>query len=399
MNILVLNAGSSSLKYQLIDVDTKRVIARGLCERVGNEGANHIHCVDSEEVVISTPMRNHSEALQVVLDHICDPKQHILNSLDEIDAIGHRVVQGGKYFSQSMRITPDVITKISQLAELAPLHNKAALMGIEACQSLLPSKPQVAVFDTAFFHNLAPTYYTYPLPFELAQKYDIRRYGAHGTSHRYIAQRAANFLHKNVWDLNLITCHLGNGASITAIKHGKALDTSMGLTPLEGLMMGTRCGSIDPAIVTYLMERENLSPQEMNDILNKQSGLLGVSGVSNDLRSVYEAAEQGNDRAKLAYEMFAVSIKRYVGQYIALLGGVDAIVLSGGVGENCPIMRRLVFSDLQSLGIQLDETRNQEKTRERAISSDASRVHILVIPTNEELMIALDTQNIVSECV
>ena len=398
MNVLVINAGSSSLKYQLINVETQEVLSKGICERVGSDGSTHKHGLDENEVVIDAPMKDHDEAMGYVLEYLVDGKDVAIDSLDDIDAVGHRIVQGGKYFDRSVLIDDDVISKIDELAELAPLHNKAALMGIRACRKHMPGKPMVAVFDTSFYQTLPPKAYMYALPYELCQKYSIRKYGAHGTSHRYISERAAMFLDEDLEDLKLITCHLGNGCSVTAIDHGMAVDTSMGMTPLDGLMMGTRCGSIDPAIVTFLMEHENLTPSQMDDLMNKQSGLLGVSGISNDLRSVRSASEEGHERAMLAYDMYSNSVKKYIGQYIAVMGGVDAIVLTGGVGENCKKMRRMIFAGLQTMGIILDEERNQaDKGSERMISSDESEVAIVVIPTNEEYMIARDTYEIVHE--
>ena len=318
--------------------------------------------------------------------------------MDDIDAVGHRVVQGGKYFDRSVLIDDDVVAKIDELAELAPLHNKAALMGIEACREQMPGKPMVAVFDTSFFQTIPPKAYMYPLPYELYEKYAIRKYGAHGTSHRYIAERAAAFMDEPLEDLKLITCHLGNGCSISAIDHGVAVDTSMGLTPLDGLMMGTRCGAIDPAIVPFIMEKENLTAAEVNDLMNKKSGLLGISGISNDLRSVRQASEEGDERAQLASDMYSNSAKKYIGQYIAVMGGVDAIVLTAGVGENCDKMRRMIFAGLQPLGIKIDLEKNRKGLRgEREISTDDSEVRIVVIPTDEEYMIARDTYQLVKE--
>ena len=310
-----------------------------------------------------------------------------------------RQVQGGKYFDRSVLIDDDVIQKIDELAELAPLHNKAALMGINACLKHMPSTPMVAVFDTSFFQTLPPKAYMYPLPYELYEKYAIRKYGAHGTSHRYISERAAAVLDEPIEDLKLITCHLGNGCSISAIDHGVAVDTSMGLTPLDGLMMGTRCGAIDPAIVPFVMEHEGLTAGEMNDLMNKKSGLLGISGISNDLRSVRDASEQGHERAMLAYDMYSNSVKKYIGQYIAVMGGVDAIVLTAGVGENCEKMRRMIFAGLQPLGMILDEEKNRQRGFEREISTESSPVKIIIIPTNEEYMIARDTYEILHEKV
>ncbi len=397
MNVLVINAGSSSLKYQLLHVETHALLAKGICERVGSVESFHKHGLDENEEVIDAKMANHDEAMALVLESLVSGPAKAIDSLQEIDAVGHRIVQGGKYFDRSVIIDDEVIAKIDELAELAPLHNKAALMGIYACQKHMPGVPMVAVFDTSFFQTLPPKAYMYPLPYELYEKYDIRKYGAHGTSHRYIAERAAAVLDEPLEDLKLITCHLGNGCSMSAIDHGVAVDTSMGLTPLDGLMMGTRCGAIDPAIVPFLMEHENLSAQEVNDLMNKQSGLLGISGISNDLRSVRTASEEGHERAQLAYDMYSNSVKKYIGQYIAVMGGVDAIVLTAGVGENCEKMRRMIFAGLQPLGIILDEERNRERGFEREISADNSQVRIIIIPTNEEFMIARDTYELVHD--
>ena len=398
MNVLVLNAGSSSLKYQLINVETHEVLAKGICERVGSAEAFHKHGIDENEVVIDTPMPDHNAAMALVLEALTSGPTKAIDSLDDIDAVGHRVVQGGKYFDRSVLIDDDVVAKIDELAELAPLHNKAALMGIEACREQMPGKPMVAVFDTSFFQTIPPKAYMYPLPYELYEKHAIRKYGAHGTSHRYIAERAAAFMDEPLEDLKLITCHLGNGCSISAIDHGVAVDTSMGLTPLDGLMMGARCGAIDPAIVPFIMEKENLTAAEVNDLMNKKSGLLGISGISNDLRSVRQASEEGDERAQLAYDMYSNSAKKYIGQYIAVMGGVDAIVLTAGVGENCDKMRRMIFAGLQPLGIKIDLEKNRAGLRgEREISTDDSEVRIVIIPTDEEYMIARDTYQLVKE--
>ena len=399
MNVLVINAGSSSLKYQLINVETQELLAKGLCDRVGSEGASHKHGLDGNEVVIHTPMPDHDHAVALVLEALTSGPTKAIDSLDEIDAVGHRIVQGGKYFDRSVIIDEDVIAKIDEMAELAPLHNKAAIQGIRGCQHHMPDTPMVAVFDTSFYQSLPPKAYMYPLPYELYEKYAIRKYGAHGTSHRYIAERAADLLEEDLQDLKLITCHLGNGCSISAVDHGIAVDTSMGMTPLDGLMMGTRCGSIDPAIVTYVMEKEGLTPAEMDDLMNKKSGLLGVSGISNDLRSVDEQADHGNERALLAYEMYSNSAKKYIGQYMAVMGGVDCIVLTGGVGENSAKMRRMIFAGLQTMGIVLDNERNMAGPREREISTDESEVLIVIIPTDEELMIARDTYELVHDLI
>ena len=397
MNVLVINAGSSSLKYQLINVETHTLMAKGICERVGSAEAFHKHGLDDNEVLIDAKMADHDDAMALVLDSLVSGDDAAISSLSEIDAVGHRIVQGGKYFDRSVLIDDDVIAKIDELAELAPLHNGAALMGIRACQKHMPGVPMVAVFDTSFFQTLPPKAYMYPLPYEMYEKYAIRKYGAHGTSHRYISERAAAVLDEPLEDLKLITLHLGNGCSASAIDHGVAVDTSMGLTPLDGLMMGPRCGAIAPAIVPFIMEHENLTAAEINNMMNKQSGLLGISGVSNDLRSVRAASEEGNERAMLAYDMFSNSVKKYIGQYIAVMGGVDAIVLTAGVGENCEKMRRMIFSGLQPLGIVLDEEKNRHRGFERIISTDDSAVQIIIIPTNEEYMIARDTYEIVHD--
>ena len=399
MNVLVINAGSSSLKYQLINVETQELLAKGLCDRVGSNEAVHKHGLGDAEISEQVPMPDHDQAVALVLDALTSGPTKAIDSLGQIDAVGHRIVQGGKYFDRSVIIDEDVIAKIDEMAELAPLHNKAAIMGIRGCQHHMPDTPMVAVFDTSFYQSLPPKAYMYPLPYELYEKYAIRKYGAHGTSHRYIADRAADLLDEDIRDLKLITCHLGNGCSISAVDHGIAVDTSMGLTPLDGLMMGTRCGSIDPAIVTYVMEKEGLTPSEMNDLLNKKSGLYGVSGISNDLRNVDEQADHGNERAQLAIEMYANSAKRFIGQYIAVMGGVDCVVLTGGVGENSVKMRRMIFAGLQTMGIKLDHKKNRTGPREREISTDDSEVLIVIIPTDEELMIARDTYELVHDLI
>ncbi len=397
MNILVLNAGSSSLKYQLINIETHTVLAKGICERVGSDDSFHKHGLDDNELVIDSPMADHNEAMKIVLEALISGPNKAIDSLDEIDAVGHRIVQGGKYFDKSVLIDEDVIAKIDELSELAPLHNKAAIMGIEACKLYMPGKPMVAVFDSAYFQTIPPKAYMYAVPYEYYEKYGIRKYGAHGTSHRYVAERAAEFLEEPLEDLKIITCHLGNGCSMSAIDHGVAIDTSMGLTPLDGLMMGTRCGSVDPAIGPFIMEHENMTAEELNDMFNKKSGLLGISGISNDMRDLRKASEEGNERAQLAYEMYSNSVKKYLGQYIAVMGGVDVIVLTAGVGENCDKMRRMIFGGLQPLGIVLDQERNKMRGGEREISTEDSEVQILVIPTDEEYMIARDTFEIVQE--
>lgn len=399
MKILVINAGSSSLKYQLVDTDQDKMLAKGLCERVGSKDSYIKHGADKDERIFAQYMADHEEALKVVFDALIHSERSTITSIDEIDAIGHRIVHGGNYFDSSALITDEVLQKIESLCTLAPLHNPPALKCIQVCQELAPALPQVAVFDTSFFQTLPPSAYMYPLPYELCEKHQIRKYGAHGTSHRYIANRCAALMDQPLEDLKIITCHLGNGCSISAIDHGIAVDTSMGFTPLDGLMMGTRCGAIDPAIIPFLEEAEGLTPAQINEIMNKKSGLLGVSGISNDMRDVRKGAEAGEERAVLAYEMYAHSIRKYLGQYMIEMAGVDAIVLTAGVGENCDRMRRLAFAGLQSLGIILDQEKNSRSHhgKERFISHDDSPVKIIVIPTNEEMMIAQDTYEIVSE--
>lgn len=339
MKVLVLNAGSSSLKYQLLDLATGAVLIRGLCENIGLHDSAHRFDRGYGELKKSEIMNDHHDALQVVVKTLVEPDRGPIKSLDEIDAVGHRVVSGGEYFTESTLIDDDVLEKIGVCSELAPLHNPPALKAMYACLEMMPGKPEVAVFDTAFFQTLPPRAYVYPLPYEYYTDYKIRKYGAHGTSHRFIARHAAKMLGADVRDLRLITCHLGNGASIAAVDHGVAVDTTMGLTPLDGLMMGTRCGTIDPAVVTRIQTLLGYTPEQMNEIMNKKSGLLGVSGISSDLRTVEEAALAGNERAVLALELYAYFIKRYIGQYFAIMGGADAIVFTAGVGENSEYMR------------------------------------------------------------
>ena len=394
MKILVVNAGSSSMKFQLIDVESHEVLAKGLCEKIGlGEG---IFSYGIDEKVTSNPVMNdHSEALKFVLDSLVNGKGAPIKSLDEIGAVGHRIVHGGKYYGQSAIIDDELIARVEELKSLAPLHNGAGLIGIEACKKLMPGKPMVAVFDTSFFNTLPASAYMYPIPYEYYEKYAVRKYGFHGTSHRYVAQRTAEFLGEDIKNLNIVTCHIGNGASCSAVKGGVAIDTSMGLTPLDGLMMGTRCGAIDPSIVTFLEEKEGLTPQEMDTVLNKKSGFLGISGVSSDLRDVAKAADEGNDRAKLAYEMASSIIKKYIGMYTFAMGGVDVITCTAGVGENDVRMRKMVFEGLEGLGIKLDPEKNNTFGGDRVISADDSKVKILVIPTDEEFMIAKDTYDLV----
>ncbi len=395
MKVLTINSGSSSLKYQLIDLFENMVLIRGMVERIGMEESSHSFDRGLGKLTKEVEIPDHRAALEEVLSTLVEPGRGPIASLEDVDAIGHRVVSGGEYFTHSTIINEDVLEKITLCAELAPLHNPPALHAIYACIELMPGKPEVAVFDTAFFTTLPPRAYIYPLPYEYYTDYKIRKYGAHGISHRYIALRAAAMLEADVRDLRLITCHIGSGASIAAIDHGVAVDTTMGLTPLDGLMMGTRCGTIDPAVVTTIQTRLGYSPEEMNIIMNQKSGLLGVSGISSDMRAVVEAAKAGNERAILACELYAYFIKRYIGQYYAVLGGADAIIFTAGVGENSDYIRNACLAGLEPLGIVLDQQKNRIRTGERIISEDRSRTKIMVIPTNEELMIARDVERLV----
>jgi len=399
MNVLVINCGSSSLKYQVLDMKTESLMAKGLVERIGLDGSiiTHEKVGDEEKFKLETPMANHTDAIGHVLEAIMDKDHGVITSMDEIGAVGHRVVHAGEKYASSVLITPDVINALEECVELAPLHNPPNLSGIDACKALMPNTPMVGVFDTAFHQTMPPESYIYAIPYEYYEKYGIRRYGFHGTSHKYVAEKAAEMMGKDIDKLKLITCHLGNGASVTAIKNGKSIDTSMGFTPLEGLVMGTRSGDIDPAIVTFMREKECLKPGEANDILNKKSGVLGISGVSSDFRDLENAAEEGNERAILALKVFAHKVRFYIGAYIAEMNGVDAIIFTAGVGENDIGMRDLICSNLENLGIKIDLAKNRVRGKETVLSTDDSRVKILLVPTNEELMIARDTYHIVTK--
>ena len=397
MNVLVINCGSSSLKYQLINSDSEEVLAKGLCERIGIDGRLVYQKEGMDKEITEAPMPTHKEAIQMVLDALHNPKSGAVKDLSEIDAVGHRVVHGGEKFAKSVVLTEEVLAKVEECNELAPLHNPANLIGIRACQDLMPNVPMVGVFDTAFHQTMPRKAFLYGLPYEYYEKYKVRRYGFHGTSHKYVSERAADMLNVNLDDLKLITCHLGNGASVSAIKRGKCIDTSMGFTPLEGLVMGTRSGDIDPAIVTFIREKEGLEPGVANEILNKKSGVLGISGVSSDFRDIEAAAEEGNERAMLALKVFAHKVRFYIGAYIAEMNGVDAIVFTAGVGENDISMRDIICNDLGNLGIKLDVVKNKVRGKEMIISREDSKVKVLLIPTNEELMIARDTFNIVTK--
>ncbi|MCG4585472.1 acetate kinase, partial [Anaerosalibacter bizertensis] len=387
--------GSSSLKYQLIDMDEEKVLAKGLSERIGIEGSKIKHTTaGKEEVVIEKPMSDHKEVLEIVLKTLVDPAHGAIKSMDEINAVGHRVVHGGEKFANSIKIDDEVMDALNECIDLAPLHNPPNIMGIEACKELMPDTPMVAVFDTAFHQTMPKSNFIYPLPYELYEKYGIRKYGFHGTSHKYVSSKAAEMLDKDIKDLNIVTCHLGNGASICAVEKGKSIDTSMGFTPLAGLAMGTRSGNIDPAIIPFLVEKENLSMEEVNNLLNKESGVLGISGVSSDFRDIEQAAEKGNERAELALDVFVNKVKKYIGAYTVLMGEVDAIVFTAGIGENSVEIREMVCEGLENLGIELDKEKNNVRGKEALVSKDTSKVKVLVIPTNEELMIAKDTQEL-----
>lgn len=394
MNVLIINAGSSSLKYQLMNPETGDVAAKGLCERIYIDG-RLTHKVGDNKVVKDIPMPTHSEAIQAVLSILVDPVEGVIKSVDEIDAVGHRVLHGGMKFSDSCIIDDACIKAIEDCIPLGPLHNPANLMGIRACQAVMPNTPQVAVFDTAFHMTMPPKAYRYAIPTEYYKNDDIRRYGFHGTSHKYVSQRAADMLGKPVSELKLISCHLGNGSSVTAIDGGKSIDTSMGFTPLAGLPMGTRSGDLDAGILEYLMNKYGYSIGEMLNILNKKSGMEGVSGVSSDFRDLELEAGKGNERCALAREKFAYEVKKLIGAYAAIMGGVDAIIFTAGVGENDGLERMAIASGLEYMGVKMDEDANRVRGEERVISAVDSKVKVLLIPTNEELMIAMDTASLV----
>ena len=398
MNILVINAGSSSLKYQLLNPETGVLLAKGLCERIGIDGKfTYKPQLPGKEAIkaASVSMPTHSEAIQAVLNALVDEKNGVIGSMKEIDAVGHRVVHGGEKFAKSVVITDEVMQAIEECNPLAPLHNPANIIGIKACQKLMPGTPMVAVFDTAFHQTMPPVAYTYALPYEYYEKDKVRRYGFHGTSHKYVSQRAADMLGKPIEQLKLISCHLGNGSSVTAIDGGKSIDTSMGFTPLAGLPMGTRSGDIDAGILEYLMNKYGMDITEMLTILNKKSGVMGVSGVSSDFRDLEEAFKEGNERAGLAVDMFNYGVKKLIGAYAAAMGGVDAIIFTAGVGENSASQRMAIASDLEFMGVKMDEDANKVRGEERVISAPDSKVTVLLIPTNEELMIAMDTEALV----
>ena len=396
MNVLVSNAGSSSLKYQFLNALSGDVLARGNAERIGLKDSLIKHSLNGAPAIkIPVDMPNHKVAVQAVLSALTSEKHGVIKNMDEIDAVGHRVVHGGEKFASSVLITPEVKRAIRSCFELAPLHNPPNMTGIEACEEAMPGVPQVAVFDTAFHQTMPSKAYIYALPYELYEKHGIRRYGFHGTSHAYVSQRAAALLETPYDKLKIISCHLGNGSSIAAIRYGRCVDTSMGFTPLAGICMGTRCGDIDPAIVTFLMEKEKLDPHGVDNLMNKDSGVFGISGVSSDFRDLYTAAGEGNKRASLALDLFKYQCRKYIGAYAAAMGGVDAVVFTAGIGENTVDIRQGACEGLDYMGIQLDPYKNTAvKSREAVVSTDESPVKVLVIPTNEELAIARETAQI-----
>ena len=400
MNILVVNAGSSSLKYQLIDSVTTEVKAKGLCERIGLDGSRieHKQLIKGLKTTYESPMKDHADAMKLVVKYLTDAEYGCISDMSEIGAIGHRVVHGGSYFSSSILMTEDVLAKLELCKEFAPLHTVAHLMGIKGCLDTMPTTPQVLVFDTAFHQTMEPEAYMYALPYEYYEKYGLRRYGFHGSSHRYVSAEMIKILGKDAKDTKIVTCHIGNGSSISAVKGGKVMDTTMGFTPLAGIEMGTRCGDIDPAIVPFLMDKEGLTASQVNDVMNKKSGFLGVTGLSSDSRDIEAAYKDGNEKAKLALDILKHQLKKYIGGYAAAMNGLDAVVFTAGIGENSSILRELVLSDMEYLGIELDREANQKAFRlsdAMMISTPDSKVKAYVIPTNEELVIAKDTAAIV----
>ncbi|MBO4390264.1 MAG: acetate kinase [Lachnospiraceae bacterium] len=391
MKILVINCGSSSLKYQLIDSETEHYLAKGLCERIGIDGVLNHSVPGKDKFVDESPLPTHKDAVSAVLKILTDPEKGVISSLEEIDAVGHRVVHGGEYFSKAVLVSDDVIEKIGLCSDLAPLHNPANLIGINACRELMPNTPMSVVFDTAFHQTMPRKAYLYGIPYSYYEEYGIRRYGFHGTSHNYVSHRVAKLMGRPIEDLKIIVCHLGNGSSISAVDGGKCVDTSMGMTPLEGMIMGTRSGDLDPAIVQYIAKKENMSIDQVLDVLNKKSGLLGISGTSSDFRDILSASEQGDERAKAAFEAFAYRIVKYIGSYVAAMNGVDAIAFTAGIGENNSLIRETVLSSLAYLGVKVDPEKNALRGDEVMISTEDSVVKAFAVPTNEELAIAQET--------
>lgn len=395
MKVLVINAGSSSLKYQLIDMDNREVLAKGLCERIGIDGSNLQHtCVAKglDKVKIEKPMKDHGDAIQMVIDALVDGEHGVIASMNEIGAVGHRVVHGAEEFTGSTLVTEAVMKALEKCTPLAPLHNPPNIIGIEACKKIMPETPQVAVFDTAFHQTMPKKAFMYALPYEYYENDRIRKYGFHGTSHKYVSQQAAEFLGKDAKDLKIVTCHLGNGSSISAVDGGKCIDTSMGFTPLDGVPMGTRTGSMDPAVMTFLMNK-GMTAKEIDNLVNKESGVAGISGVSSDFRDLTAAADAGNEKAALALDMFAYQVKKYIGSYAAAMGGLDAVVFTAGVGENDARTRKMIVEGLEFMGVKICDAKNETRGTVD-ISADDATVKTLVIPTDEEMMIAIDTKKI-----
>lgn len=402
MNVLVVNAGSSSLKYQLFDTSSDTVVAKGLCERIGIDGKlTHKQLVSGKTYAADVDMPNHTVAMKAVVEALTSTEHGCISSMDEIEAVGHRIVHGGHYFSQSVLLTDEIYNTLdTKCRDLAPLHTPAHLQGIKACTDIMPKTPQVLVFDTAFHQTMPREAYMYGVPYEFCEEYGIRRYGAHGTSHRYVAGEMIKLLGGKAEGTKIVTCHLGNGSSISAVKDGKCIDTSMGFTPLAGILMGTRCGDMDPAVVPFVMEKKGFTPSEMNEFMNKKCGFLGISGVSSDCRDIETAIKAGNDRAQLAIDMVSYQIKKFIGSYTAAMGGLDAIVFTAGIGENTARIRRQSLEGLEYLGVELNDEVNDRTFGSSGVtklSTDASRVQIYMIPTNEELVIARDTEEIVSK--
>lgn len=397
MKVLVVNCGSSSLKYQVLEMDSALLLAKGLVERIGIEGSVIKHEKEGQDKFVKeVPMNNHKDAIGHVLEALIDAEHGVVASMDEIGAVGHRVVHAGEKYASSVLIDEDVMQALEECIDLAPLHNPPNIMGIRACQELMPTTPMVGVFDTAFHQTMTPETYLYAIPYEYYENYKVRKYGFHGTSHKYVSQKAAEMLGKDIKELKIITCHLGNGASCAAVKNGVCVDTSMGFTPLDGLVMGTRSGAVDPAVITFLKQKEKMSADDIVSILNKKSGMLGVSGISSDFRDVEKAAEEGNKRCQLAIDIFAQRVKGFIGSYMAEMNGADAIVFTAGVGENDMMMRAMICADMENMGVIMDAEKNKVRGEERILSTDDSKVKVLLVPTNEELMIAQDTVEIVS---
>lgn len=396
MKTLVINCGSSSLKYQLIDMSTEECMVQGLVERIGIEGSLLTQKVEGKDkYVINTEIKDHKQAIKLVLEALIDPVHGVIKSMDEISAVGHRVVHGGEKYSDSVLINDEVLQSIKDCIVLAPLHNPPNVIGIEACKELMPNIPMVAVFDTAFHQTMPKNAYICPLPYELYEKYGVRKYGFHGTSHKYVSNKVAEVMGRNIEDLKIITCHLGNGCSLAAVKNGKSVDTSMGFTPLAGVMMGTRSGSIDPSVISFLIEQHGYTIEEVDELLNKKSGVLGISGVSSDFRDVLAAGEAGNERAKLALEIFYYKVRTQIAAYAGAMCGVDVIVFTAGIGENSSITRKEILNGLEFFGFTINDEKNELRGKIQEISNEDSKVKVYVVPTNEELMIARDTAKLV----